>query len=358
MTATPNQVIAPPVGTPLPFGILSAAAVADQTDPSRWALGTVYEADFCGAAEVTEGACRVADWGTISVSVGTTRNATLTVTGNPAGAYDVDWGDGTVVTGDTTPSGNTRTYASNGVKVVTVTGPDGYLARVNVTVTNGSATGPFTDTAVHQNVPQTGIEQVVGFPFAAYSSFACKAVGGWERGEARARLNVLAGEGRAVETVLAHQFALDTDGVDLTPTPGTAVHPVQGLSILEGWAAQNYPYVPIIHAPRSVGTLLAAFGSLSRQGQRLETVQGARVASGGGYEGQQGPDTTDPAAGAQWVYVTGQVQLYRAADVNVVRQIDPSTNDMIALAQRPYVASWECILGAVLVKSDYAVPTT
>lgn len=355
-TPTPAQVIEAPTGSPLPFGLLSAAPPIAPPD-GRWQLGTVYEADYCGPAETTEGACRVPDWGTISVSVGTTRGATLTVTGFPPGSYDIDWGDGTVASDDTTPSGNTRTYAADGSKVITVTGPDGYFARVVAVVTNGSASGPYAATAVHQNVPQTGIDQVTGFPFVVYSSFNCNLVGSWDRGEARARQNVMGGEGRAVEAVVVNQLALDSDAVDLTPSVGTAVHPVTGLAILEGYAAQNYPYVPVLHAPRTVGTLLGSYQAVSRQGQRLETTLGARVAAGGGYEGGNGPADTAPGDGEAWLWITGQVQILRTTDVRVIRQEQPALNGLVALGQRPYAVSWECVAAAVLVSTDYGIPT-
>jgi hypothetical protein len=353
---TPVQYVQAPTGQPLPYGLLSVAVDIPPGTDTRWQLGIEYEPDFCGPAFVTEGACQVNDLGTFTVAVGTTRGATLDVNGQPADTYHIDWGDGTEVD-DATPDAATHTYGSDGSKTITMTGADGYHATATVVVTNGQASSAV-GTVEHEKVPSDGISVVTGVPFTVYHWLECNAVGSADRIIERARRGLELGEGRAIESVLAHQLATDTDSVDLTPTPGTAVHPVDGLGILLSWAGQNYGQLPTIHAAHDLATVLGATGAVSRQGRRLETLIGAPVAAGAGYAGMQGPDETDAGAGEAWLYVTGTVALRRAPVIEVQPQLPtgPATNVINALAERPVVVSAECIIGAVLVTSPYTVP--
>lgn len=354
--ANPLLYVPAPQGMPLPYGLLSVAVDVPPGSDPHWAMGVQYEPDFCGAAFVTEGACRPNDLGTASVDVDAASGATLNIDGAPAGTYHIDWGDDTEAD-DATPDGATHTYADDGSYVVTVTGPDGYMAQASVEVTDGQTSS--ADAVVeHQKVPTDGITTVEGFPFTVYHLLQCKAVGTEQRIAERAQRGLELGESRAIESVLAHQLATDTDAVDLTPTPGTAVHPVDGLGILLAWAGENYGGLPTVHAAPDLATVLGALNAVSRQGRRLETLIGAPVAAGAGYVGMQGPSETDPGAGEAWLYVTGTVSVRRAPVIQVRPQVttNPATNVIQALAERPVVLTTECIIGAVLVTSPYTVP--
>lgn len=269
-----NLYVEAPAVQPLPYGLLSAAVVVDETDPHAF-LGVQYEPDYCGPSYATPGACRTAG-----------------------------------------------------------------------------------ETGVGPGVPVDGINLVEGIPFSVYHLLQCKAVGVESRIAARARTGLMGGEGRAVESVLAHQMAIDVASVDLTPTPGTAVHPVDGLGILEAWAGSNYGGAPTIHSPRNLTTLLGSYHTVSREGRGLETLQGSKVASGAGYVDWQGPGATTAGANKTWLYVTGTVMARRSPVIEVRPQIttNPADNIVQALAFRPYVLTRECITGAVLVNLPYKVP--
>jgi hypothetical protein len=207
-----------------------------------------------------------------------------------------------------------------------------------------------------------GIPVIEGDPFTLYHLFTCRPVG--VDLQARAESSLRLGEQRGLEVAVAERLALAPGSVDLTE--GVAVHPVTGLGILEKFAGQFYGGVPTIHMPRHAGTDLAAYGAIQRSsnGARLETVQGALVASGGGYYELSGPptDVEDPdtiqaaADGFAWMYVTGQVVVRRASQVESIPLTLPHgtgsgvTNDAMVLATRAYVATWECITAAVLVQ--------
>ena len=231
-----------------------------------------------------------------------------------------------------------------------------------------------TEAAAFDAVDPEGIPLVVGDPFNLYSLFVCNPVGlGPERLRAKAGETLTLGEGRGVEHALSARLPLAAGAVDLTPggAAGDALHVIDGLAVLEGWSSRYYGGVPTIHVPRGVGTILSSLGGHQRVQSRLETKQGALVASGGGYYDLAGPPTgagnpeTIQVAGAgeAWLYVTGTVAVHRAPTADVTPLIMDrglgnagATNTAIVLATRPYVVTWECITGAVRVAAAFAGP--
>lgn len=367
VSMSPVYVEAPPV-TPLPFGLFSAALVLDETGPARFAVsGVQYQPDYCGPAYDSLGACDdpADDFGTLSVSVSNAKLATITATGAPTGpTYSIDWGDGTT-TVSSNPDADTHTYGAAGDYVVVVTDDaQGYLATAAVHVVNSTASGPFAATVSFSKIASDGLGLVEGVPFIAYHLYTCHAVGGvLADGAARARRALQLGEGRAAERVVGRQLARSSMAVDLTPTPGTAIHPVAGLALLEEYAGDNYGGVPVLHTRRGAGVLLSSYGLLQRENNRLETKQGVYVSSGAGYAFSTptpNPATPlpTPAAGTDWLYITGQVVVHRSAAIEVGPEMAGSrlSNEFSALAERPYAVTWECFVGAVLVDTTYGVP--
>lgn len=226
----------------------------------------------------------------------------------------------------------------------------------------------------------TGVPVVEGDPFTLYSLFTCNLVGlGVDRLRSKAGESLQTGEGRGVEQALAARLPLAAGAVDLTPSgaAGDALHVVDGLALLEGYAARYYGGVPTIHVPRAMGTVLGSYQAHERVNNRLETRQGSLVASGGGYYALAGPPTDvphpetiqDPTDGEAWLYVTGTVVIRRAPRAEATPltrahaldeedEYDPqaTTNDATVLASRAYVASWECVTAAVRVVSTYVQP--
>lgn len=217
----------------------------------------------------------------------------------------------------------------------------------------------------------TGVPVVEGEPFNLYSLFRCNPVGLGAAGlQERAAQSMRLGESRGLELGVASRLPLTVGAVDLTPAGG-AVHAITGLAMLEGWSAENYGGVPVIHVPRQVGTLLTTNGTVIRGSGRLETVQGVPVASGGGYADLEGPltdvndpNTTQPAGTDEaWLYVTGYMVAHRAPTVSATpltmsrgAGLAGASNDAFVLAVRPYAVTWECITAAVLVSTTYDIP--
>lgn len=368
--ASPRTYVEAPPATPLPYGLLSAALVLDDLTGTR-GLGVQYEPAYCGAVFDSAGACEPApDFGDFAVSVDAAGEATITAAGAPVPAtYTIDWGDDTDPVTSVNPDGDTHTYAAPSEYVIHVTEDrHGYVAILTITVADGVVSGPFTVEASFAKVPVEGIDLVDGAPFNLYHLFRCSPVGLSEGDfQERARAAMRLGEGRALERVLGSLLPLREGAVDLTPTPGTAVSAVEGVAILEAFAGSSYGAVPVIHTPRDAGSLLFTAGAVIRSGTRLETGQGAYVASGGGYDALVGPptDVEDPSTvvpagvGEAWLYVTGQVVVRRSPMIEVgpVMSRTPATNVATALSERLAVVTWECITGAVLVSTTdvYAV---
>lgn len=364
--ARPRMMVEAPPVTPLPYGLLSAALVLDDLD-GHAQMGVQYEPEPCAPASRTRAACESGpDYGDVSISVANTGEATISAgDAPPSAAYVIEWGDGTTtVTPDL--DGQDHTYADPDDYTVRITDRTTTLAAVVVvTVVDGQTSGPFDAEFGINKVPTTGIDLVEGDPFTLYVMFNCAPVG--VDLEARAASALRLGEQRGVETATAERLPLAEGAVDLTPTPGTPMHPVDGVALLEQYAAANYGGVPTFHLPRGLNTVLMTHGTVIRSGVRLETGQGALVAAGGGYSDLAGPASTPgdastviPAgAGEAWLYVTGQVVVRRAPRVEAtpmtMARNPVATNDATVLAERPYVVSWECVTAAVLVTSDFAV---
>lgn len=207
--------------------------------------------------------------------------------------------------------------------------------------------------------PIDGIAQVDGDPFVVYQLFQCRMPGGGiQAGSERARRSLQLGEGRAVELATATYLAAHEDAEDLTPTPGTAIHLVDAISLLTEWAGENYGGVPTFHLRNGLALKARSYGVVERDGITLRTSLGAPVAAGAGYGTLQGPGGDAPGAGEAWVYVTGQVVARRAPVIEVQPTFTtPGTNEFVALAMRPWVVSTECIVGAVLVDTAYGIPS-
>jgi hypothetical protein len=74
------------------------------------------------------------------------------------------------------------------------------------------------------------------------------------------------------------------------------------------------------------------------------------VVAGAGYNAQASLPSA-PAAGAGWMYVTGQVNIWRAGEDQITGVVprNPYDNEFNALVERTYVPTFECINAAVEV---------
>jgi hypothetical protein len=187
-----------------------------------------------------------------------------------------------------------------------------------------------------------------GITFAVYGGVTCKGPGVWGNEDALKQA-FLIGESVGVERALMQQRFTNPAATDVTPSGG-AVDPTVGLALLEMAAACTYAGLPTIHSPRGITTLLSRNGAVTRAGNLITSVNGSKIASGGGYGcPNNGPSGAAPAAGEMWMYASGEVVVARG-DLVVQQAMDQSTNDILTLVERLYVAAVDCFVAAVRVK--------
>jgi len=184
-----------------------------------------------------------------------------------------------------------------------------------------------------QKVSESGRDVVDGQPFVVYSLSDCKTIGNTDA-QARAERALTAGEGRAVEEWLAARLTAEATNI------GAWTGVDKALAMLEHYIACNYGGAGTIHMDRAHASLLGTTHLVASTGGRLTTMLG-NVVSAGCY------DDTDPL-GPSTMWATGTVTLERGpvgGPGNPV--LDPATNDLFALAERPYAGAWECFAVAV-----------
>lgn len=161
------------------------------------------------------------------------------------------------------------------------------------------------------------------------------------------------GQPVAFPHLAANAEVLDAQDILLQPAATTVADGVdapRALGALEAELASCYAGQGIIHVPRTVLPVLAAWNLITERDDRLYTRAGNLVVVGGGYTGS-GPDGAAPAAGSAWIYATGAVFGYRG-EVQVTsprESIDRATNTMRMIAERTYVLGFECCLLAARV---------
>jgi hypothetical protein len=194
--------------------------------------------------------------------------------------------------------------------------------------------------AVEKTV-QEGYTRIAGDPFTVYTLNRCRLPAGrFAEAEADARKALEGSEGVAVEAKFASTVLSKATNVG----PTAAVSLKVGIGILEGYAAQHYGALPILHMARS---LVQVAGVTNKDGG-LFTLLDTPVVAGGGYEGIAGPAGATAGAGNAWLFITGEVGL-RKGSVETYRATDLKHNEFNALAERTWAAYADCLLAAVKV---------
>ncbi|MFI6326576.1 hypothetical protein ACIBG8_54270 [Nonomuraea sp. NPDC050556] len=146
------------------------------------------------------------------------------------------------------------------------------------------------------------------------------------------------------------------------PSGDTAVSLLHAIGSLEAYACQEYSNQAVIHLPRWVYPYMEdkylVHGDYMHNGQPeggtaggLHTRLGTRLAFGGGYFGNA-PDGTPVSGDIEfWAYVTGEVVIRRGA-IHSANAFAYETNIRTVLSERTYLATTDCLLGAVAVDLD------
>lgn len=207
------------------------------------------------------------------------------------------------------------------------------------------------------------IDTITGDPFVVYSSYTCGIVGlvNWGRDRVRQYLynQLVAGEQATVERL----FSIGTVGVSPSLVGavnlGNAQGPVQAVSILEEWLYERYGLPGVIHAPMAAAPYLSGSHVVYLDGSAQTGIWRTNVGTAvslGNYAGT-GPSGQVPAAGDTWLYITGQVAVWRTPDSELFvpdmsQAINRSTNVLTTVMEREYVLTYDCYAAAVQVTLD------
>lgn len=364
--AMPVEVDAPSIER-YPFGLLSAARI--QTAPDlRWeAFGVNYVADSCGPSggvwpnpcdRLNPGPATVytaqieKPGGSDNVYVTLIANAygprvPVTVTVGTADPQDLLVGqrsDAVEVTESTTvtitaaiPATGDYPACSNDVDAAIPATADSYTTTLTCTAT-------IPDSAELTKTIDSGLTLVSGSSFIAYEGMSCATLTVDEattRAQNRLALHEQYWVERQVDIGLLRQDVVLLNG-------GTATGMVHGIGLLEQAIAQRYGGIGVIHAARELAASLTFRALVRRDGARLRSPLDNLYAFGSGYS-TTGPDGTDAPAGQAWLYATGPV-VVRRGEVQNREAFDQRRNTRMALAERSYAVTADCLRVAVLTE--------
>lgn len=189
------------------------------------------------------------------------------------------------------------------------------------------------------------LDVVTGEPFVIYKGVECQDM--LDDNLQWARNALAGGEDYAIESGFMQQSLAVATTTDIGG--GATFSLINGIAMLEGYAATVYGGVATLHISRSVTTRALANRALQSDEQyNVTTRQGNLVANGGGYEINLGPTGVAPAAGQAWLYVTGPVTLVRST-VTATTAPDYRNNTQQAIAERTITPLIQCFVAAVRV---------
>lgn len=151
-----------------------------------------------------------------------------------------------------------------------------------------------------------------------------------------------AGESLFVEQEVQTRL-LSPKATDITPTPGTPVTDLRAaLGLLQQWIASRYIYQPVI-----TGDALAVSLIKDLKAEDFRTILGVEIGVAAGY-GTDGPGAAVAGAGESWLYISGQINIWKGAAGGYNAQ-DLQANRDLNLVEKRYAASVDGPVAAILV---------
>jgi len=229
--------------------------------------------------------------------------------------------------------------------------PDGYEVACQ------DATDPV---GVRDKDLDNPIDTIVGDPFIVYSSIECSPVGlanlGQEAINKYLFQQLVAGEQAVVERIFSTGEFGQSPSLAGATNLGTAQGPVQAVSKLESWLYARYGLPGVIHAPIAAQAYLMGAYTMEMSGNYGSEVWRTPMhtsVSFGNYSGV-GPTGQVPSGTNVWIYITGQVAIWRTPDSELFvppfgQVINRATNVLNMVMEREYVLSFDCYSAAVEV---------
>lgn len=196
-----------------------------------------------------------------------------------------------------------------------------------------------------------GANVITANPFVVRSDLECAPVGLTDAQLRQWLLERLkAGEQALVEDIFSRGTFGATPSLQGATDLGTAGSITQAVGALESWLYARYGLPGVLHVPAAAAAHMVNGGGLYRDGNLWKTAMGTLL-SFGNYAGI-GPAGEVPAAGNTWIYITGQVTVWRAPDADVFTTpladaLNRTTNQVYGQAEREYAVAYECFAAGI-----------
>ncbi len=206
----------------------------------------------------------------------------------------------------------------------------------------------------------SGVTTVTGAPFIVYSAIQCDTVGLVNWGQERVAKflydQLAAGEQATVENIFSTQASGQFPGLGGNPAVvnlGTAPGVVRGLGMLESWLYARYGRPGVVHVPMLAAPYFMGAYIVDKESDGIWRSDAKTAVSFGNYAGT-GPTGQVSASGSVWIYITGQVAIWRTPDAELFvppmgQVINRSTNVLTTVMEREYVLTFDCYIAAVEV---------
>lgn len=197
-----------------------------------------------------------------------------------------------------------------------------------------------------------GPNLITGDPFVVRSDLECAPIGLNDEQLRKWLVERLkAGEQATVERMFSDGLNGLSPSLQGATALGASTSLVKAIGNLESWLYAQYGLPGVLHIPAVAASGLLSGGALVKDGKLWKTAMGTLV-SFGNYSGK-GPAAEVPAAGSAYIYITGQVAVWRAPDTDIFTTplpvaLDRTTNQVYGQAEREYAIAYECFAAATL----------
>lgn len=190
-----------------------------------------------------------------------------------------------------------------------------------------------------------------GDPFLVVTPLSCGLVG-LTPARTRAFLDekAVAGEQALVEKAFsAGDCGINPSLANSTPAAtllAASADPVTAVALLEEALYSTYGLAGVLHVPYFAGPWLQANHLIERDSAGIWRTAAGTYVSIGNYDGTS-PAGAAPGAGQAYLYITGQVSIWRTPESDVFysdfdASLNRSTNQWNGYREREYVITYEC----------------
>jgi len=230
--------------------------------------------------------------------------------------------------------------------------PDGYAVACSPASKASSLVGGFTT--------------VTGNPFVVLAGMECGSIGIGPSGDPDIDsrdvvINKLrGGEQRTVESIFSRGLFGQAPGLSTAAGTTTVATPTldnltNAIQALEGAFGAAYGLPGVIHLPLKASGQFSNGHLGERDNRGVWRTASGNAVSIGNYQGYGPTDVAPADAAHRWIYITGQVTVWRSPDPFISpweASLNTTTNQVHRFAEREYVVTFECPAFAVLANIE------